>query len=59
MSEYDIGDRVLAISLYDESEVVGKIVKIEGQYIYIECDDGSIEKLQSRHWNIDKEEEEE
>ena len=55
MSEYDIGDRVLAISLYDESEVVGKIVKIEGQYIYIKCDDGSIEKLQSRHWNIDKE----
>lgn len=55
MREYDIGDRVLAISLYDESEVVGKIVKIEGQYIYIECDDGSIEKLQSRHWNIDKE----
>ena len=55
MTGYDIGDRVLAISLYDESEVVGKIVKIEGQYIYIKCDDSSIEKLQSRHWNIDKE----
>ena len=55
MSNYDIGDRVLAISFYDESEVVGKVVKIEGHYVYIECDDGTIEKLQIRHWDIDKE----
>ena len=53
--DYEVGDRVLAISQYDESEVIGKVIKIEGQYICIECDDGSIEELQSRHWNIDKE----
>ena len=32
MSNYDIGDRVLAINLYDESVVIGKVVKIEGHY---------------------------
>ena len=54
--DYEIGDRVLAINYYDESTVVGKVIKIEGHYaVYIECDDGTVEKLQRRHWDIDKE----
>lgn len=52
---YEVGDMVLAINYYDKREVIGKVIKIERHYaVYIEREDGTLEKLQRRHWYIDK-----
>ena len=54
--DYEVGDRVLAINYWNENELIGKVIKIEGHYaVYIECDDGTLKKLERRHWYIKKE----
>ena len=54
--DYEVGDIVRAINHWDESELVGKVIKIERHYaVYIECDDGELKKLERRHWYIKKE----